>query len=149
MKTPSAVNASVSLAPPEPHAVRVPQNYTMYGIEHFRIPVHNPNTPPIVCATMKRRLTLSIQPELNSGEPLPPRTEDQARLLELADELLTGHVHRGEGKSKTNHARRNQRGTERGRKQPARRRQLTGSANTPLPPMNSEPGASLEGIPGP
>ena len=149
MKTSSAVNASVSLAPPEPHAVRVPQNYTMYGIEHFFIPVHNLNTPLIVCAAMKRRLILSIQPELNSGEPLPPRTEDQVRLLELADQLLTEPVQREEGKSKTNHARRNQRETDRGRKQPARRRQLTGSANKPLPAMNSEPGASLEGIPGP
>jgi hypothetical protein len=89
----------------------------MYGIEHFCIPVHNLNTPLIVCATMKRRLILSIQPELNSGEPLPPRTEDQARLLELADELLTEPIKREEGESKTNHARRNQRETDTGRKQ--------------------------------
>jgi hypothetical protein len=94
----------------------------------------------------KRRLILSIEPELNSGEPLPPRTEDQARLLELADQLLTEAVQREEGKSKTNHAPRNQGETDMGREQ---RRQLAGSANKPLPPMNSEPGANLEGIPGP
>ncbi len=86
----------------------------MYGIEHFCIPVHNSNTPPIVCATMKRRLTLSIQPELNSVDPLPPRTEDQARLLELANELLSEPVQEEEGKSKLKHARRNQRETNNG-----------------------------------
>ncbi len=86
----------------------------MYGIEHFFIPVHNSITPPIVCATMKRRLTLSIQPELNSVDPLPPRTEDQARLLELANELLSEPVQEEEGKSKPKHARRNQRETNNG-----------------------------------